>query len=670
MEQRDMNQALRLNKLEAHLLKLVIPFVRIAHCSRGRYVKVKGSCIFISADISHSMNKILPKEQNLLPVCLKRKLDYSGNYLEEIIDKNNFFKRYNLLFNTVGLHEKAMDDYEEECVAAAKEFDEINNTRENEKNKNLNEEENLKSDLDSSEDEFNLDENTFCNPTEEQKNEETKFFRDQSSIFCNKYEEDVNVSTVASKLANMITEAEIHYAVDIEDELENEDLEEFPEAENEWNLSENDIFVEDEFLNEDDFFEEIQEDLATEMHQQSNRNVKRTLDRVSKISVAPGETGKFKNWGDDVFLEEKCFPELFPFGIGGYLSSLMKSKEKSIGFAAYVKSRMMSADPKYRSNSTYLFFLLIVKELVQLKRCKQTYMRQATKLPNMTKATMKHIKREDLSRYNRSYEVFKAMRGTSMYYEEAKRNVMAILRQNGSPTLFVTLSCAEYSWEGLLKEILETVQNRVVTLDEVKKLTPQEKNQLISENVVQSTLHFQKRIEKELRLMTYPEFFEDELHYKVSSYYYRVEFQQRGAPHIHCLLWLQDSEGKAAPTFWSTDENRSEEENSTKINDIEKIASSIISASEDSALCDKHNKERQKTKRNQENCLNCYSPYSNFVECEEHKIEDNQTECEKCNILKQAVKDFQTHSHTFTCQKNNKMILIVLWVIKILKSVL
>jgi hypothetical protein len=155
----------------------------------------------------------------------------------------------------------------------------------------------------------------------------------------------------------------------------------------------------------------------------------------------------------------------------------------------------MSADPKYRNNSAYVFFLLLVKELIQLKRCKQTYMRQATKAPNLTKETMLNVKPQDLSRYNRSYEVFKTMRGTSMYFEEAKRNVMATLRQNGSPSLFLTLSCAEYSWAELLKEIFETVYRRKATQKDLDDLTPQERNKLISENVVQSTLHFQKRIE-------------------------------------------------------------------------------------------------------------------------------------------------------------------------------
>ena len=87
-EEINIDQALQLNKLESHLLKIVIPFIRVAHCNRGSYIKVKGSVILISSDISHSMSRILPRKQNLLPVCLKRKMEYTGNYMEEMIDKN------------------------------------------------------------------------------------------------------------------------------------------------------------------------------------------------------------------------------------------------------------------------------------------------------------------------------------------------------------------------------------------------------------------------------------------------------------------------------------------------------------------------------------------------------------------------------------------------------
>ena len=48
----------KLNKLEAYLLKLCIPFIRIAHCPRGTYLRVLGDLILISSDLSHSpLNK-------------------------------------------------------------------------------------------------------------------------------------------------------------------------------------------------------------------------------------------------------------------------------------------------------------------------------------------------------------------------------------------------------------------------------------------------------------------------------------------------------------------------------------------------------------------------------------------------------------------------------------
>ena len=61
------------------------------------------------------------------------------------------------------------------------------------------------------------------------------------------------------------------------------------------------------------------------------RNIK---ERAEKIYVAPGEKGKFMNWQENIFIEEMAFPALFPYGIGGYLSSNILSGS-DIGFANY-----------------------------------------------------------------------------------------------------------------------------------------------------------------------------------------------------------------------------------------------------------------------------------------------------------------------------------------------
>ena len=94
-------------------------------------------------------------------------------------------------------------------------------------------------------------------------------------------------------------------------------------------------------------------------------------------------------------------------------------------------------------------------------------------------------------------------------YEDAKKNDMALLRQNGSPSVFLTLCCAEYSWDGLLKEIVEAIKKEKVSDEFIKNLGSKERNKYISENIVQSTIQFQNKIEKELKLMMMDSFFDD-----------------------------------------------------------------------------------------------------------------------------------------------------------------
>ena len=37
---------------------------------------------------------------------------------------------------------------------------------------------------------------------------------------------------------------------------------------------------------------------------------------------------------------------------------------------------------------------------------------------------------------------------------------------------------------------------------------------------------------------------------KIADLFYRVEYQQRGSPHIHMLIWLED-----APVYGCNDDN-------------------------------------------------------------------------------------------------------------------
>ena len=70
------------------MLKLVIPFIRIAQVPGYGEFKIKGPMITVEADVKKTLNeKILPRQQELMPVALKRKFIYKENVMEEIVSK-------------------------------------------------------------------------------------------------------------------------------------------------------------------------------------------------------------------------------------------------------------------------------------------------------------------------------------------------------------------------------------------------------------------------------------------------------------------------------------------------------------------------------------------------------------------------------------------------------
>ena len=278
-----------------------------------------------------------------------------------------------------------------------------------------------------------------------------------------------------------------------------------------------------------------------------------------------------------------------------------------LGFTNYVRHRILHVDNRFRKDPVYFFFLLLVKEVVELERCKTTYLRQARMMPNLSKTEIQNIKHENLARHNRSFQVFKSLRGTSPYYEHSKKDLMACLRQRGCPTLFLTFACAEYKWNNLLKQIIEVNERRTIDLSDIDLMNSSEKNKLLSDNAVISTLHFQKRVEKLFNYFKNPEVFKP---YFMKDYYLRVEFQARGAPHIHCLLWLHeemfDDETKSLKdeplkTMFSVEDGNEIQQES--INKIEERAKNLICASisdNKCILC----KQKKKFNPSKENCEN------------------------------------------------------------------
>ena len=443
----------RLNKLEGFLLKLVIPFIRVANCVRGPHFQVKGSLILISSDIKHSLQRILPLTQEIIPVKFKRKLRYDGYYIGEYVDKNKvqlyheWLKTNNHLYAEIDLDNDVLENFQESIETEAEDVLRACSKSETEA---TNEE--VTDDLD---DEIDLLLDTdHPGEVENSVNNSEPIRHQHTTCMMNKYEKDLDAPTVSNRLAKLICHLEKKNIIgdSIPDEVDldcmsGDQIPEFyPDCEvpDEVSTESENVTVTSSVFSKNSREKNVSCDrISIEQTEKSAQRIRKEItDNLRAVSVAPGEHGEWVNWKEDVYLEEKCFPELFPRGIGGYLSTCIATK-KNVGFANYCRSRLKSSDAKFRNSHIYIFFLQLVKESIALESAVATNLRQARNTKGLSKQMLGDMRFHDLERFARKYSAFKKCRGTSPYFEAAKKDLFATIRQRGAPSLFVTLSAGK-----------------------------------------------------------------------------------------------------------------------------------------------------------------------------------------------------------------------------------
>ena len=150
------------------------------------------------------------------------------------------------------------------------------------------------------------------------------------------------------------------------------------------------------------------------------------------------------------------------------------------------------------------------------------------------------------------YAFMRNIRGTAAYWQRAKLDLFAMFRTLGPPSYFITLSADDMNWPDLMY-VLAKRDGQNLTDEQVLEMTKSERVRLLCAYPVIVAQHFNHR-------------FHSFLNYilkgngnpigEVVDYFWRVEFQQRGSPHVHSLWWvkgtpnLQTVEGKRkAATF-------------------------------------------------------------------------------------------------------------------------
>lgn len=113
------------------------------------------------------------------------------------------------------------------------------------------------------------------------------------------------------------------------------------------------------------------------------------------------------------------------------------------------------------------------------------------------------------------------------------------------PTWFITLSSRDYEWVDLLNAMLKTKHFAEPNFDlpsiDPSQLPFKERSDLLNDYPIVAARHFDHRFRALLR---YLKLDNEALGGKVIHYWWRIEFQARGSPHVHMLVWIQN-----APNF-------------------------------------------------------------------------------------------------------------------------
>lgn len=145
---------------------------------------------------------------------------------------------------------------------------------------------------------------------------------------------------------------------------------------------------------------------------------------------------------------------------------------------------------------------------------------------------------DNLVKQDDGFRVLRNLRGSPPYWEQTKKDVFAMIRQLGTPTWFCSFSAAETKWPPLLKCLNKLVKQKSLTDEEVSALTWEEKCILIKSDPVTCARYFEHRFQT---------FLVNVMKSKMNpigeivDFFYRVEFQQRGSPHVHMLIWIKDA---------------------------------------------------------------------------------------------------------------------------------
>ena len=262
------------------------------------------------------------------------------------------------------------------------------------------------------------------------------------------------------------------------------------------------------------------------------------------FTFAPGEGQHPLSLYQDKDAEYLCFPTIFC----GQTPPSRDEKLVPVHYSDIVKWELHSVDRRAAQSVPNIFFKhkkLQMKQIsdkvnLAVRRCKK----RGQKITAAEARDSSYV--DKLVNLDEGYYIFRQLRNSPAYLETRKKDIFAMIRQLSLPTWFMSLSAADTRWTDLLKMLAKLNDGIYYSEKELENLSWQEKTKLVQKDPVTCSRYFDHRVQEFLNTVLKSSC---EPIGKLLDYFYRVEFQQRGSPHIHMLVWIEN-----APTLETNSE--------------------------------------------------------------------------------------------------------------------
>ena len=202
----------------------------------------------------------------------------------------------------------------------------------------------------------------------------------------------------------------------------------------------------------------------------------------------------------------------------------------------YFHQRLLNYTQKFSSDSDYIFFVHSGMQKLNLSNHINIAMRKVTS-SQLTSGVLGSNFNEKVKEFIASDQAFTFMntKGTPAYWKKFLFDVLAMVKQLGVPTFFMTLPSTDLKWNELVS-IVNKLHKLNMSEEDIENLTYHDRCHLLNSNPVLVAKHFQYRVE-----VFFKEIVVDGPMGKTKYYAIGLEFQVRGSPHVHSLLWVTNA---------------------------------------------------------------------------------------------------------------------------------